>query len=639
MTPVLPDQVLPSHLSPVASPFLRFHRFLNHLQPSAETVVLILAVIIGSSTGMGSVTFHYLIQLIHTWMLRDLMGYISVWGAWTLACVPMVGGLIVGLMRVARPDFGPSMSSLIAAAQGIQEISPLRPVTKMVAAAVSLGTGASLGPEGPNVEIGANIGMLLGQVLQVSRDRHRLLLGAGAAAGLAAGFNAPIAGVFFALEVVLGTTFATSAVSVLLLAAVVAALISQIALGAQPAFTLPAYDVRSPLELPLYLGLGVLASLVSLAYTQSIKLARRCFKGEIVGLRWLGQLPPSIKPVIGGCCVGLVAIQVPQILGVGYETIQAMLQGVEFSVPLLLTLLALKLVMTAISLGSGLVGGIFAPALFLGAALGGLYGTILAAILPAGMVNIAAPPAYAMVGMAAVLAGSVRAPLTSILLLFEMTRDYRIVLPLMAAVGLAVWLMERFKSPTPPQEPVLKATLGINVETNPEREILQQMPVVEAMQPPGLILLGSMSVLDAGFALTTDQCRSALVVDETEQLIGLVTLQDISRSLIRSEADFSTESSATQPLAEICTRDILYAYPDEAIADALDRMAARGLHQLPVVERDNPQQILGVLEQEGVNLACSLAATREVLLEHLTRSPVTKDLNQTSLEISLKQLT
>ncbi|HAJ62437.1 MAG TPA: chloride channel protein [Cyanobacteria bacterium UBA8543] len=639
MTPVLPDQVLPSHLSLVVSPFHRFHRFLNRLQPSAETVVLILAVIIGSSTGMGSVTFHYLIQLIHTWMLRDLMGFISVWGAWTLACVPMVGGLIVGLMRAARPDFGPSMSSLIAAAQGIQEISPLRPVTKMVAAAVSLGTGASLGPEGPNVEIGANIGMLLGQVLQVSRDRHRLLLGAGAAAGLAAGFNAPIAGVFFALEVVLGTTFATSAVSVLLLAAVVAALIAQIALGAQPAFTLPAYDVRSPLELPLYLGLGVLASLVSLAYTQSIKLARHCFKGEIVGLRWLGQLPPSIKPVIGGCCVGLAAIQVPQILGVGYETIQAMLQGVEFSVPLLLTLLALKLVMTAISLGSGLVGGIFAPALFLGAALGGMYGTILAAILPAGMVNIAAPPAYAMVGMAAVLAGSVRAPLTSILLLFEMTRDYRIVLPLMAAVGLSVWLMERLKSPTPPQEPVLKTTLGINVETNPEREILQQMPVVEAMQPPGLILLGSMSVLDAGFALTTDQCRSALVVDETEQLIGLVTLQDISRSLIRSEADFSSESSATQPLAEICTRDILYAYPDEAIADALDRMAARGLHQLPVVERDNPQQILGVLEQDGVNLACSLAATREVLLEHLSRSPVTKELNQTSLEMSLKQLT
>lgn len=629
MTATPPNQVLPPHSSALTPPFERFTGFLNRIQPSPETVVLFLAVAIGVSTGMGSVTFHSLIHLIHTWMLRDVMGYISVWGAWTLACVPSLGGLIVGLMRVARPDFGPNISSLIAAAQGIREISPLRPVTKMVAAAVSIGTGASLGPEGPSVEIGANIGMLLGQVMQVSRERHRLLLGAGAAAGLAAGFNAPIAGVFFALEVVLGTTFATSAVSVLLLAAVVSALVAQIALGSQPAFTVPLYQVRSPLELPLYLGLGVLASLVSLTYTQCIQLARRCFQGEVMGLQWLGRLPPPIKPVIGGCCVGLAAMYAPQILGVGYETIQAMLQGVEFSLPLLLTLLVIKLVMTALSLGSGLVGGIFAPAMFLGATLGVTYGKVLAAIIPVGMVEIAAPPAYALVGMAAVLAGSVRAPLTSILLLFELTRDYRIVLPLMAAVGLSVWLMERFKptKPSPSQEPKLQTTLGLNVDKNPEREILQQMPVAEAMRHPALLLAGSMPVLEAGLALTTGQHRSALVIDEAEQLIGLVTLQDINKALIPSEANFQSANLANPSLAEICTKTILSVYPDESLADALDRMATRGLHQLPVVDRDNPYQVLGILEREGVALACSLAATREVLLKHLAGLPATKELN------------
>ena len=635
MTAIPPNKVLPPNSSAVASPFDRFPRALNHLQPSPESVVLLLAVVIGGGTGMGNVTFHYLIQLIHTWMLRDLMGFISVWGAWTLACVPTLGGLIVGLMRVARPDFGPSMSSLIAAAQGIRKISPLRPVTKMVAAAVSRGTGASLGPEGPSVEIGGNIGMLLGQVLQVSRERHRLLLGAGAAAGLAAGFNAPIAGVFFALEVVLGTTFATSAVSVVLLSAVVAALIARIGLGAQPAFALPVYEVRSPLELPLYLGLGLLASLVSLAYTHLIQLARRCFQGEVVGLRWLGRLPPPIKPVIGGFCVGVAALYAPQILGVGYETIQAMLQGVEFTMPLLLALLVIKLVMTAISLGSGLVGGIFAPAMFLGACLGTLYGEFLGIIIPAGMVNIAAPPAYATVGMAAVLAGSVRAPLTSILLLFELTRDYRIVLPLMAAVGLSSWVMERLK-PTPLQEPMAQATLDLSVEKNLEREILQQMPVAEAMHQPTLMLLGSMSVLEAALALTTEQCRSALVVDDAEQLIGLVTLQDINRSLIRSETGLPSGHAPTQWLADICTRDILYAYPDEAIADALDRMGARGLHQLPVVARDNPYQVLGVLEQEGVDLACSLAATREVVRQHLALQVVTKELKELSMQHTVR---
>lgn len=611
-----PTQALPPTDSKQPSLLHHFSRVLNRLQPSPESVVLLLAVIIGTSTGMGNVTFHYLIGLIHTWMLKDFMGVISVWGAWTLACVPTLGGLIIGLMRAARPDFGPSMSSLIAAAQGIQKISPLRPVTKMVAAAVSIGTGASLGPEGPSVEIGGNIGMLIGQVMQVSRERHRLLLGAGAAAGLAAGFNAPIAGVFFALEVVLGTSFATSAVSVVLLSAVVAALIARIGLGAQPAFALPIYEVRSPLELPLYLGLGLVASFVSLAYIQAIQLARRCFQGEVVGLKWLGRLPASIKPVIGGLCVGLAALYVPQIMGVGYETIQAMLQAVEFSVPLLVALLLLKLVMTAISLGSGLVGGIFAPAMFLGATLGTLYGQFLAVIIPAGMVDIAAPPAYAMVGMAAVLAGSAKAPLTAILLLFELTRDYRIVLPLMAAVGLSAWLTEILTF-TPPALPAQQASLDLNLEKNLDREILQQLSVNEAMRQPSLMLLGSMAVLDAAIALTTAQCRSALVVDDVGQLIGLVTLQDINRSLILLKTESSTNLQLTQQLATICTREILAAYPDEILADALDRMGARGLHQLPVVERDNPSRVLGVLEQESIELACNLAATKEVVRQHL----------------------
>ncbi len=310
------------------------------------------------------------------------MGAIASKGSWTLACIPTLGGVIIGLMRWRFRDFGPNMSSLIAATRGLQELSPLKPITKMVAASVSLGTGASLGPEAPSVEIGANFGMLLAQVLQLSPERQRLLLGAGAAAGLSAGFNSPIAGVFFALEVVLGSTFATSSVSVVLLSAVVSALIAQICLGSQPAFALPVYDVRSPLELPLYMGLGLLASGVSLAYTEAIQLADRCFQGKVRGFAWLGRLPRPLHPIIGGACVGLVALQFPQILGVGYETVQAMLQDVKFSLPLLLLLLFVKLAMTAISLGSGLVGGIFAPAMFLGASLGSAYGLFLE-MLPA----------------------------------------------------------------------------------------------------------------------------------------------------------------------------------------------------------------------------------------------------------------
>lgn len=586
---------------------------INRFQPSPETVVLLLAVLIGCGTGMGVVTFHYLIELVHHLTYVDLMGTLSTWGAWTLALVPTWGGLIVGLMLAGKQDFGPGLSSLIAAASGGTTrgaISGLQPVTKMVAAAVSLGSGASLGPEGPSVEIGANFGLLLADVLQVSQERQRLLLGAGAAAGLAAGFNAPIAGVFFALEVVLGTTFANSAVSVVLLAAVVSALIAQIGLGGQPAFTLPVYEVRSPLELPLYMGLGLAASVVSITYTQLLRLGRACFRGEVPGFAPLGRIPPFIHPLIGGASVGLVALKLPQILGIGYETIEAMLQDVEFSLQLLLVLLVVKLVMTAISMGSGLVGGVFAPAMFLGASLGGAYGKILAALLPQISVYMAGPPAYAMVGMAAVLAGSAKAPLTAILLMFELTRDYRIVLPLMAAVGLSVWLVERLKPISTTGGSNLQQ-LNLNLVKDENQEIMQLMLVEEAMNTAPLKLPESISVKDAGLAMTEAFCRSALVISYSGLLVGIVTLEDIYRVIVKHQkAD--TDLPLSQ-LIDICTTDIVYAYTDEPLCEALDRMAARGLHQLPVVEPGKIEQVLGLLERDRIALTCNIVATRKAL--------------------------
>ncbi len=624
MAAIPPPNGLLAEQPAIASPSPPLTRLLNRLQPTPETVVMLLAVLIGGSTGMGVVTFHYLIHLIHSLTLEDLMGAISSWGAWTLACVPTLGGIIIGFMRWRCPDFGPGISSMIAAVQQPPRSVPpaLRPVTKMVAASVSLGTGASLGPEGPSVEIGANFGMLVSQVLQVSQERQRLLLGAGAAAGIAAGFNAPIAGVFFALEVVLGTTFATSAVSVVLLAAVVSALIAQIGLGAQPAFALPDYVVRSPLELPLYMGLGLLASIVSVAKTQAIKFSRRCFQGEIAGLKWLGRVPRFVHPVIGGACVGIVALQWPQIMGIGYETVEAMLQDVEFSLQLLLVLLALKLVMTAVSLGSGLVGGTFAPAMYLGASLGSAYGKILAAFIPGIKIYMAGPPAYAMVGMAAVLAASARAPLTSILLLFELTRDYRIVLPLMAAVGLSVWLVERLKPASTPSTNLQQ--MGLNIEKDYNREILQRISVKDAMQPVPLMLPGTKTAIEAGFAMTNSHCHSSLVLDEAEELLGIITLRDINRILARVESDPLVSYQAQQKIGDICTKEILLAYKDEPLADALDRMAARGLHQLPVVDRDNPYRVLGLLDEQGISLASQLSVTREALQGYCSLLPPTE---------------
>ncbi|HTL90399.1 MAG TPA: chloride channel protein [Leptolyngbya sp.] len=620
MTTLPPKVLLPDSAT---APQSRLTGFLNHFQPHPDTIVLLLAVLIGGGAGLGVLIFHFLINWIHRLALEDLMGTIGHFGGWTLACVPILGGVLVGLMRWLTKEFSPGISALILAVQAGKEMSVTRPIVKTLAAAVSLGTGASLGPEGPSVEVGANFGLFIGQALKVSRDRQRLLLGAGAAAGLAAGFNAPIAGVFFALEVVLGTTFETSAASIVLLSAVVSALIAQIGLGGQPAFDLPAYEVRSPLELPLYLGLGLCACLVSIAYTNCLKWMSDLFKGNIPGARWLAKVPREVQPIVGGLCVGLVALKLPQTLGVGYDTVEAMLRDVRFSLILLVTLLVVKLLLTAISLGSGLVGGVFAPAMYLGATLGAAYGRVLPSVFPMFAASIAAPPAYAMVGMAAVLAASVNAPLTAILLLFEMTRDYRIVLPLMAAVGFSVWLVNVLKSN--PEQPSNLQQIEAKGEPDPvsnptyTQEILRNLSVADAMQPRFLQISDSMPLLDAGLQLIQHQSHSALVVDADRRFIGIITLQDINRAIARWEAepDHAEQGINQRTIAEVCTTNILYAYQDEPLTDALDRMATRGLHQLPVIDQENPHHILGLLAQEGITLACNLALTRVRLMPYL----------------------
>ncbi len=445
---------------PLCSPLAQL---LSPEHVASATLVLVLSFFVGIGTGIAVVFFHYLISWTHHLTMEGVMGQIAGLGAWTLACIPTLGGIVIGLMRWWWDSFSTSVSDLLAG----HTSSPGRAWAKLGAAAVSLGTGASLGPEGPSVEIGAYWGHSWGRLLHLAANQRRLLLAAGAAAGLAAGFNAPVAGVFLALELVLGSTFSASGVSVVLVAAVMAALVSQVGLGGQPAFTLPVYQVSSPLEFPLYLGLGVLASLVSIAYRQTIRIVEQGFAGQGRSLEWLGRIPVPLRPALGGLLIGITALWMPQVLGVGYETVEAMLQDVQFSLGLLVVLLVTKLLATAISLGSGLVGGIFAPALFLGASLGEVYGKLLSLVIPLPL----APPAYAMVGMAAVLAGSVRAPLTSVMLLFEMTRDYRIILPLMAAVSISAWLVERFHP-----QPVDPSTPEMHLVPEPGPQVLRIEP-------------------------------------------------------------------------------------------------------------------------------------------------------------------
>lgn len=583
---------------------------LNRLQPSPEALVLIVALIIGGGSGLTVVLFRHLIDFFQTWSFEKLLGIISVWGGWTLLLIPTLGGIVVGMMKWLFPQvLGQDFYTLIKNTRE-QKIAPWRPALKMLAASISLGTGASLGPESPSVEIGANIGIILAQLFQVSKDRYRLMLGAGAAAGLAAGFNAPIAGVFFALEVVLSTAFTTPAASLILLSAFISAAIASSMLGVHPALELPTYQVFSHWEWFFYLGLGLLASAVAFAYTQAIKLAQASFRGEIAGLQWLGKLPIWLKPTIGGIILGVVALYLPQVLGVDYGTVEQILTGNQFSLTLLLWLLGVKLMVTAISLGSGFVGGVFAPALFLGACLGSTYGQILALVVPTTLA-IAPPPAYAIVGMAAVLAASVNAPLTAIALLFELTQNYSIILPLMAAVGVSVWITGLIQSQQATEGLNLQQ-MGMNLEKQDERKLLEQMSVGEMMSSSYLALPQSLSVPEAGAIIINHKCHTALVIDQQQQLVGIVTLTDIKRQLLELQANSSLRNDQLQ-LQDICTSEVLYTHPEEAINSALERMGTRGLYLLPVVNQDNPRLILGVISKEHIYLAEDLISTQAVL--------------------------
>ncbi|MCE1255294.1 MAG: chloride channel protein, partial [Anaerolineae bacterium] len=399
-------------------------------------IISLAAVVVGLVSGILVWLFKLLINESHNFMFDFLGKFLEMAGHWTIIFIPVLGGLVVGGLGyyfIGRERYHgmPGIIEACALAGGKLPYSKL-PV-KILAASISIGSGASVGPEDPSVQIGTNIGSMFGQWMRLPEERTRALVAGGAAAGIAAAFNAPIAGVFFALEVLLGelssTSFAFAAIS-----AVISSIFTQAVAGNQPAFIVPQYSFNSAWELPLYLALGILAGPLAAAYIFLITWFRKLFHDF--------NAPDWSKPAIAGLGVGLVGVFYPQLFGVGYDTIGSVLTSSSRPALFLLFLLVAKLILTPLIIGGGFVGGVFAPSLFLGAMLGGAFGVTASQLFPA--LNISAP-AFAMVGMAAVLAGTVHAPLTAILLLFEMTHDYRIILPLMFAVAVSLAISHKLQ--------------------------------------------------------------------------------------------------------------------------------------------------------------------------------------------------
>jgi len=488
--------------------------------------------------------------------------------SWPVVLIPLLGGLVVGLLRQLGGDLGPSLPSLMSMADGSVQPAPRLPLLRLLTASLSLGSGASLGPEGPSVESGGNIGLWVANRGGLAPDSQKALVAAGVAAGLAAGFKAPIAGLFFAFEGSYSTIPGRPSVRAVLVAAVASSLVTQLSLGDEPIFRLPAYEVRSPLEMPLYLGLGLVASGMSLALVKLLAAGR----SEPVQ-RWFRRLPPWLLTALGGLGLGLMALGFPQVLGVGYDTIGALL-GREGGIALvsLLGLLLVKLLATGLSSATGFVGGGFAPSLFLGAVLGNVYGQLLGDGLL--QLPVAEPPAYAMVGMAAVLAGSARAPLTALLLLFELTHDIRIVLPLMAAAGLSAALVERWQGLADP------GLLGPDLAEEQRRGDLALIPVQEAFEPEAPLVLASDTTAAAALSQLLEAHGHCLVLEADGWVVGLVTLADLQRGISAGGPEL--------PLAECRRSELVWLAADANLAQLEDQLRPNGLRQLPVFRLEDP---------------------------------------------------
>ncbi len=565
---------------------------------SSDTAVMTtLAVLVGVAAGLGIVIFRRLLDGLFEW---SILG----WGRdFPIAILffPALGGLLVAVWMALMHRQGQTGLGVAGIMEAVAlhsgRIGLRGSFARIVGAVLTVGLGGSAGPEDPSVQIGATLGSQVGQRLHLTEARVKTLVGCGAAAGLGAAFNAPISGVFFAIEIILGE-FSGAATGLVVLSAVAGAVVIQTFLGASPAFQVPAYELRSPLELVLYAVLGIAAAVVAFLYIRLIDRVENSFES------W--AIPNWIKPAVGGLAVGALAYFLrPEILGTGYAYIGEVLLGGMTDPLILLSLVGLKLVATPLTVGSGGQGGLFAPSLFLGAMLGVAFGSFAHILFPA---FTAPAAAYGLVGMGAVLAGAVRAPILAILLPFEMTQDYHIILPLMFAAVISSILARRLEP-----ESVYTVKLkqrGIDVRARKDANLMRAILVEEAMTPAAELatLKPSTSLADLSQILQKTGHHGFAVIDDKNELFGIITLADLERSVETGKTELT--------VGNICTRNVVTVFPDETLDDALSRFGALDVGRIPVVDRRNTRLLVGLLRRSDIVHAYSHALVDRQQREH-----------------------
>jgi CIC family chloride channel protein len=565
-----------------AHPFKRTARLFYGLAYNRHVGPVVLAVVIGFATGLAAIGFRELIRFFNFILLERAL----VWAEATLpygrAALPVItgaGGLAVGLLvhylaPEAKGSGIPDVMGAVAVRGGIIR-SRVAPV-KALAAAICMGSGGSAGREGPIVQIGSSIGSALSQALHLSAQRTKTLVGCGAAAGIAATFNAPVAGALFSLEVILGD-FGFGSFAPVVISSVVGAAVGRWYFGNHPSLTVLHFQLRHWGEFPLYAVLGVAAGILGVVFTKLL-YGEEDFFGKV-----LRVIPAPARPMLGGVAVGTLGIFLPQILGTGYGPVDAAVSNI-YPLQIVLVLLVAKLFATTTTLGSGGSGGIFAPALFMGAMLGGAFGMLFRLVFPG---LTAQPGAYALVGMGAMVAGTTYAPLAAVVILFEMTDNYSIILPLMTACVIALVVARRLNHLSIYTTKLHRA--GINLRGGQDVDILKSIEARDVMRLNyETIYAGMLFEYIMEFVQEARQ-NSFPVVDGRGDLVGVISMQNLRRWI--NERSFSHIVIAE----ELCKRNIVTISESETLYTVWDKFERLDVESLPVVSVDNPRHLVGLL--------------------------------------------
>jgi CIC family chloride channel protein len=569
---------------------IRLEGWISKALGGQSVSLLVMAALIGVAGGYGAILFRYLIVSVNKIAFPGGTGLAELSGTdwYWVVLAPAVGGLIVGplvyfLAREAKGHGVPEVMDACANRGG--RIRPRVALVKILASAVSIGSGGSVGREGPIVQIGSAVGSSVGQYFGMQGERLRALVATGAAAGIAATFNAPIAGVLFSIEIILGRGHARI-FSPLVVGAVVATVITRAHLGNFPAFEVAPYDLVSIWELPLYVLLGAVAAFAGLAFTRGLYALEDLWD-------WI-PFPPWAKAVFGGALVGGIAVFLPHVMGVGYEHIEQVLNwdkqtwpmGTMGTMGVLLMLMAIKIFTTGTTIGSGGSGGVFAPSLFIGASLGGAFGILANTFMPEG--TVANPSAYALVAMGALVAATTHAPLTAILIVFELTDRHTIILPLMLSCILSHFIATRLS-----RESIYTLKLvrrGSRVAAGSESELMSGTLVKELTHP-----LESSLKLDTPLAEIVESVMAGgrirqYVTDEQGRLQGVITIEDVT-TIIRDEDSLKQLLLA----ADLMRPVVRTVSPDSTLDHCMTMFTHHHAEELPVVESDH--RLIGWISQ------------------------------------------